>query len=326
MELAEQLKELKKKLVEILPQVSHVIGYEPGFDPLHVAPFFIREAAEVERLVWNRFCIHNLAAYLPPQKRPPGWLFNPEEKVGVLVKGCDSRSIVELLGEGILDREKLLIIGLPCTGKIDPRKLSSQIDIDKVARIEQDEQTIMVFTEQEEVSADLADLYYDKCLECDYPNPLVYDILIGELLKADAHRKPPFSQLNKLEAMSIPQREQFWGKAFSKCIRCYACRNVCPVCYCQNKCLVEARRPHWSKAEVTLSENRWFHMIRSFHVAGRCTDCGECSRVCPVNIPVHLLSMKINKELWELFGYLAGTDENRKPPLQTFQPEEEKIK
>ncbi len=322
--MSELLNELKEKVAGVLPKVTCFIGYGAGFDPLRVAPVFIRKTEDIDRLQWNRFCVHNLATYLPPHKYPPGFLFEADEKIGILLKGCDSRSVVQLLQEGIIDRRKLVIIGLPCWGMIDVTKLQGRIDINKVNRVELDEQTIMVFTNQAEVSADVSELLYDKCKACQHPNTLIYDEFMGEKRELTKDIEP-FTQVSQLEQMGLSARAEFWDKQFARCIRCKACRNVCPLCYCQNQCLLDTRVPHWTKERVDAQSNRWFHLIRAFHLAGRCTDCGECARVCPMNIPINLLPMKMNQELFELFNWRAGTREGEKPPLMSFQLEEEKI-
>ena len=62
-----------------------------------------------------------------------------------------------------------------------------------------------------------------------------------------------------------------------------------------------------------------FHIIRAFHVAGRCTDCGECTRVCPQGIPLHLLNRKFIKDINELYGeYQAGEEVGQRHPLIDF--------
>ena len=47
-------------------------------------------------------------------------------------------------------------------------------------------------------------------------------------------------------------------------------------------------------------------MTRVLHLAGRCIDCNECERVCPVNIPLRLLNNKMEREAREQFGYEPG--------------------
>ncbi len=318
------LAELKKKAAEILPEVSYFICYGSGFDLLHSAPLFVKDKGDIDRLVLNRFCIHNLTSYLPPQKWPPGWLLEPGEKIGLVLKGCDSRSVIHLLAEKAILRSRVIIIGLPCWGMIDVNKLRNRIDINRINRVEQDKESIMLFTDANEVSADIKDILYDKCINCQYPNTLISDHFIGAKKEPDKGVQP-FGKVLELERMSLLERSAFWDKEFARCIRCKACRNVCPVCYCQNNCLLDTRVPHWIKERVDANSNRWYHLIRAFHLAGRCTECGECARVCPMRIPINLLAMKMNSELFELFGFRSGIDVNIKPPLMTFQLEEDKL-
>jgi L-lactate utilization protein LutB len=148
--------------------------------------------------------------------------------------------------------------------------------------------------------------------------------LIGEEREGEAAGKT-FEKVYQLEKMGLEENAAFWEGEFARCIRCNACRNVCPMCYCQNQCLLDSRKPNWTKERVDVQSNRWYHLVRSFHLAGRCTECGECARVCPMNIPINLLPMKMNRELFELFGWRSGVKEGEKPPLMNFQMEEEKI-
>ena len=129
--------------------------------------------------------------------------------------------------------------------------------------------------------------------------------------------------LAKLEAMTADERFAFWKKELSKCIRCNACRNVCPACNC-TKCVFDNPNSEVSaKANANSFEEQMFHIIRAFHVAGRCTDCGECSRVCPQNIPLHLLNRKFISDIDRLYGeYQAGEDTTSRGPLTNFTKED----
>ncbi|MFQ5900681.1 MAG: 4Fe-4S ferredoxin, partial [Thermodesulfobacteriota bacterium] len=118
-----RLEIIKDKVKEILPSVKFVIGYSEGFDSLHSAPHFVKEEEDIAKLIWNEFCINNLSTYLAPQKWGTLGPLGPDEKIGVIVKGCDSRSVMELLKEGVVSRENLVILGIPCQGKVDLRKL-----------------------------------------------------------------------------------------------------------------------------------------------------------------------------------------------------------
>ena len=119
--------------------------------------------------------------------------------------------------------------------------------------------------------------------------------------------------------MSANERFAFWKGQLSKCIRCNACRNVCPACSC-TKCVFDNPNSGISaKANDDEFEEQLFHIIRAFHVSGRCTDCGECSRVCPQRIPLHLLNRKFIKDINEFYGeYQAGETAEGKTPLTEF--------
>ena len=125
--------------------------------------------------------------------------------------------------------------------------------------------------------------------------------------------------VEKLENMSSQERFDFWREQLSKCIRCNACRNVCPACSCEECVFDNPDSGVENKAAVDSFEENMFHIIRAFHVAGRCTDCGECSRVCPQNIPLHLLNRKFIKDINSLYGeYQAGEDTTSRAPLTNY--------
>ena len=119
--------------------------------------------------------------------------------------------------------------------------------------------------------------------------------------------------------MTSEERFEFWQGELSRCIRCNACRNVCPACTCEQCIFDNPNTGVAQKAAADSFEEKLFHIIRAYHVAGRCTDCGECSRVCPEHIPLHLLNRKFIKDMDELYGdYRAGEDEDVKHPLISF--------
>jgi ferredoxin len=145
----------------------------------------------------------------------------------------------------------------------------------------------------------------------------VYDELIGE--EGEIKDSKRFDEVAKLEAMSPDERYEFWRGELSKCIRCNACRNICPACSCEHCVFDNPESGIAQKAAADSFEENMFHIIRAFHVAGRCTDCGECSRVCPQNIPLHLLNRKFIKDINELYGeFQAGEDTETRAPLNVF--------
>ncbi|MDP4278540.1 MAG: hypothetical protein Q8914_13015, partial [Bacteroidota bacterium] len=103
--------------------------------------------------------------------------------------------------------------------------------------------------------------------------------------------------------------------------KCYACRAVCPLCYCTS-CTVECNQPQWIKLSSETEGNLEWHIMRAMHLAGRCINCGECGRNCPVGIPVHLLTIFMNQEIERDFGGKTGSSAKTGYALNTFNPED----
>jgi ferredoxin len=150
---------------------------------------------------------------------------------------------------------------------------------------------------------------------------VAYDELIGE--EGDVIDSARFDEVAKLEAMTPDERFAFWQGELSRCIRCNACRDICPACTCE-KCVFDNPQSGVENKAITDSfEEKMFHIIRAFHVAGRCTDCGECSRVCPQDIPLHLLNRKFIKDINGFYGeYQAGAEVGSRAPLVDYTTED----
>jgi len=308
-ELSASIREYAKKLLEE-KKVDLIIGFEKGTLPLRSTPCFIRSADEVERLIWDRSCENNLANYLPRRK----------ERVGIVAKGCDARSIVGLIKEGQIGREQVVIIGIPCPGMLDRRKIEAELDGKEVLEVEERDDQIVLKGHDFEYPLDPDKFLYQCCDVCRYRNPVIYDVLIGEKV-AENEGVDPYAEVKEFESQSAEERWQYFSDQLSKCIRCYACRNACPMCYCK-ECFVECYQPRWVGKTTDLSNNQFFHLIRALHMAGRCTDCGACERACPMGIDLRKLTKKIEKDVEELFGYQAGMSLEEVPPLATFKPDD----
>ena len=307
---------LKEVVAEILPGVDAVIAYGQGFDAAHGEPCFVTKKEEVEGLILNPLSEHNLASYLPSRKN---------KKTGVVVKGCDSRTIVQFLQEGLVKRENLVIIGVPCTGVVSAKKLARALDHQTVEDVRFEGETVIARTPRGEKRLALADVTPDKCRTCRYPTPLIYDVLVGEPIESDKDPAAVYDDVRELMGKSLEERKAYWEKEIGRCTRCYACRNACPLCVCQDSCIAETRDPHWQSQRSNLSEKMMFHFIHAIHLAGRCTECGECERACPMDIPLGKLKKKINMDMLDLFDYVPGIVCEDKPPLYTFKVEEKKI-
>jgi ferredoxin len=127
--------------------------------------------------------------------------------------------------------------------------------------------------------------------------------------------------LDRLNKLSPQERFDYWQKELSRCIKCYACRQACPMCYC-TRCTVEVNQPQWIPVQANTHGNMEWHILRAMHLAGRCISCGECGRACPLGIPCHLLTMHLADMVYNYFHVYAGTSEKMSSVLSTFEPDD----
>jgi formate dehydrogenase subunit beta len=311
------LADIKDAITRELEGLAFVIGWGQGYDPVHAVPFFVRSPADIDRLIWNPLCVHNLATYLPKLKG---------KKVGILCKGCDNRSIVQLLQEKLIEREEIVIIGIPCRGVVDMNKIQALAGGSEVIDCSFTDKAVTIKTAQGKQEAPLDDVLAAKCLSCQYPTPIIFDHLAGAAFSAQRPAAAVDDEVKEIEKLDITERLAHWETELDRCIRCYACRNACPLCVCRDQCAADARNPHWFSQRTGVNEKVMWQFMHALHLAGRCTDCGECERACPMNIPIQRIRRKINKEIKELFAYEAGVNPDDTPPLYTFKVEEPTIK
>ena len=288
-------------------KVQKVLGWKKGLFDEDITPAVFTSAEELDKdFVFNKYCKANLSKYLVKitreievkksttrmnntmaKQRDPNAAEAPipSEVVLVFLKPSDTYSFTQLLKENRITREDVYAIGVPCQDTLDGGEL---------------------------------------CESCTGKKHVSCDELLGvdENKEASPNTKR-MEEVSKLEAMTSEQRFEFWRNELSRCIRCNACRNVCPACTCE-KCVFDNNALYTTQkvAETNFEENL-FHIIRAWHVAGRCTDCGECSRVCPQNIPLYLLNRKFIKDINEIYGeYQAGADMESKPAMITFKEDD----
>ncbi|BCI61418.1 4Fe-4S dicluster domain-containing protein [Solibaculum mannosilyticum] len=304
--------EMIRRAKELLSDgtVNRVIGWKAGEFDYDITPAVFTCPEQLDDgFLYNDFCQANVSKYLIKESRKEG-------KILAFLKPCDTYSFNQLIKEHRIWRDNVYVIGVPCDGKVDVDTVK-QKGLQGILSMQCDGQTVTAQTLYGEEKFDKADAMSDRCLNCKSKKHVAYDELMGDEGEVlDSHR---FDMVEKIEAMSSEERFNFWRGELSRCIRCNACRNVCPACTCE-KCVFDNDASGIAqKAAADSFEENMFHIIRAFHVASRCTDCGECSRVCPQNIPLHLLNRKFIKDINEFYGeYQAGEDTTTRPPLQAY--------
>ena len=309
------LEMIKSKCAELLADgtVRAVIAWRDGEFSYDKAPGFFT-AEDIDSLCYDCTCAPNLSKYLVKEAKKEG-------KVAVLLKPCDTFSFNQLLTEHRIDRDKVYVITIPCTGKVDIEKIRS-MGVRGITSLEENDGKITVHTMYGDKTFDKDDVKLARCFYCKGSANLEADFDAMEEKKAPAETDK-LEEVRRLEAMTAEERYDYWRGELSRCIRCNACRNVCPACTCERCVFDNDNSGVAAKANTTTFEENMFHIIRAFHVAGRCTDCGECSRVCPQNIPLHLLNRKFIKDIDDNYGeYQAGMDQGTVSPVTSYTKED----
>lgn len=261
------LEKIKEKAKELLSQnkVEVVIGFAEGTLPGKCTPYFARTINDVDNFVWQEGCSNNLANYLT--KTP--------KSVGIIAKGCDTRSIVNLIKENQISREDVYIIGANCPSTT-------------------------------------------SCQNCEHPEAVLADCFVDQ---NPTGKKDDFLEVEEFSKLSREERKNYFYQEVSKCIRCYACRNACPACYCM-ECFVEENLPNWLGKTTSVADNAIFHLTRAIHVAGRCIDCGACFRACPTGVNLSILNKKLLKDVQELFNDKSGMDLDSELALNDYKKDD----
>ncbi len=257
-----------------------LIGYTKATSEGRTRPVIVRSADEVQNLVLNSSCLNNLATYLTRKE-------NKGKKVAIVAKGCDIKSIVQLIAESQIKRENVYIIGVKCNGV--KRSFEGE-DSKKIA---------------------------EKCLNCNVRTPHLADETVDMSDEGLTGKDEKAELIEKLDSMSAEERFAFWEEQFEKCIKCYACRQACPLCYCE-RCIADKSMPRWVESSPTKRGNFAWNIVRAFHLSGRCIGCNECERVCPAGIPLSLLNRKMVMVAKSEFGYESGMSADAPTLIGTY--------
>lgn len=309
--------ELIKRAVVLMENgtVNRVLGWRRGEFVYDITPSVFSDKDDLEKnFVYNEFCGNNLSRYLVQESEKEG-------KIAVFLKPCDTYSFNQLCTEHRIKRDNVYIIGIECYGKTSADLLREK-GISAILDAKNNNGTLIVETVYGEKQIPMMDVMAERCVSCKSKKHVIYDELIGEDGSVlDSHR---FDQVEEIEKMTAEERFNFWRGELSRCIRCNACRDVCPACTCEKCVFDNPKSGIRNKGAADDFEENMYHIIRAYHVAGRCTDCGECSRVCPEHIPLHLLNRKYIKDYNELYGpFMAGAEIGQVSPMCDFTKEKD---
>lgn len=320
------LKQLRETVGSVLRsgEAEVAVGYGAGTIPLSMRPILVKTEAETVRLVLEPFRSGGIALYVQRylKERRSVKDFDPSKagKVAVMARPCDVKAIVNYIKEKQFSRDDVYIIGMNCPGVCDREKIFKHIGPYEIASSQVENGNMVIKSNRDkQVSIALKDVLSEICSRCIHRTPPVADVVIGEAVPVPD--VDPFEVVRQHESKTVDERWEWFAGELDRCIRCRACRQACPMCYCKT-CFADQTNPAWIGQTAAPADVIGFHIGRLFHMAGRCVDCGLCEAACPMNIPLTVLNRKLDQVVFDMFGYQSGMDIDQLPPLSTYNPED----
>ena len=305
---------MRAKAVELLEsgKAERVLAWCAGEFFYDNAPAAFSDVNACKEIVYNEFCPANLAKYLIEATKQ-------QKKTAVFLKPCDTYGVNQLLKDNRIKREYFYAVGTPCSGMLDEKKMKA-LGAKAILAVTCEGNKVVVETAYGTKEFAKEDVLLDKCIMCKGNEYKIADEELGEKLEVPKLTGDKFAAVKAIEAMTEAERFAFWQEELSKCIRCNACRDICPACSCEQCIFDNQDAPVAGKAAADDVEEQLFHLIRAYHVAGRCVGCGECARVCPQGVKLGLLNLKFMKDINEFYGaYQAGEDATSPSPLVSYK-------
>ncbi|MFX0097943.1 MAG: 4Fe-4S dicluster domain-containing protein [Candidatus Hodarchaeota archaeon] len=318
-EITAAVKDAVKKLFA-KGKVDLVIGYTDGTLPLRAQPLFMKSADDVDDFKWNNLGYINIAKYALEKRTKKVDDKDVDLKIGIVAKGCVGRAINHLIVENQIKRENVVIIGFPCNGIADVNKIEKDLGEKEALEVNLDGDNLVVKGNGFEKSYPIAENVNTVCKVCKIKTPTVADVMVleGKNLPLD----DDFADIAEHNKKATAEK---WDETISTlhdCIRCYSCRQACPMCYC-SLCFVDQNKPMWFDKTSSMQDIFTFHLVRSLHMAGRCVSCGACTAACPMHIDLNFITRKLQELAKRRFDFVSGLDQDTLPPLSAFKMNDE---
>ena len=319
-EIENSIRDIARKLLSE-KQVDVVIGYSEGTVPLSSTPIIIRKEEDVDKLFWNNLCYINLARYLVPLMPQLCDSEGNSLKIGIVAKGCVGRAVNLLAAEKQVNLENIKMIGINCNGNVNRSKIDIEIGEKEILDVSISGDDILVKGKDWDQKFPFDQYINELCKVCQVKSPsAAAETCVGECQELESIHDE-FADVAEFESKSTEEKWAHIKDELEPCTLCYSCRQACPVCYC-NLCFVDQNLPVWFSKTTQLPDIIVFHLIRAFHLAGRCVACGACSSVCPVGIDLNMITRKLEKIVKKRYDFTSGLNAETIPPMMDFSMED----